>query len=239
MKIVRYKHDLDFSYAFGATLAIELFKTRPETIRRVFIKGSAKDSEFLNSIIEMCNYFNKEVVQNDKAFNILSPKENCFVITEFSKFPSNISRKTSNLVLANPSDAGNIGTIVRTAVGLDFCDIAVIRPAVDVFDPKAVRASMGAIFHANVEYFDSIDDYLKEFPDYNRYAFMLKGKNDFGGLKIEEPFSLIFGNESSGLSDEYLDFCIGTKIEQSGNIDSFSLPMAAGIAMYEVRNKQK
>ncbi len=238
MKIVRYKHDLGFSYAFGITLAIELFKTRPETVRRVFIKDNAKDSEFLESIIEMCNKLNKEIVRNDKAFNILSPKENCFVITEFSKFFDNISRRSSNLVLVNPSDAGNIGTIVRTAVGLDFNNIAVIRPAVDVFDPKAVRASMGAIFHANIEYFDDIKEYLEEFPDHNRYAFMLKGRNDFGGLKIEKPFSLIFGNESSGLPDEYLDFCIGTKIEQSGNIDSFSLPMAAGIAMYEAKNKK-
>lgn len=235
MKIIRYKHDLDFSYAFGATLTIELLKNKAEVVRRVFLKSNIRGTEPIKNILDMCDDRNIEVVQNDKIFNVLSPKDNCFVIAEFEKFYQKTNREKSNIVLVNPSDAGNIGTIIRTAVGLGFNDIVIIKPAVDVFDPKAVRASMGAMFHANIEYFENIDDYLKSFPEHNRYAFMLDGNAAFEGLKIKEPFSLLFGNEASGLPDEYANFCLGVKIGQTSNIDSFSLPMAAGIAMYEAK----
>lgn len=235
MKVIRYKHNLDFSYALGATLVFELLKTRPELVNRIFIKSNVKNTPDLEQILALCSEHKIEVLEGDKAFNILSPKENCFIIAEFKKFKTELDKESSNIVLVNPSDAGNIGTIIRTAIGLGFNNIAIISPAVDVFDPKAIRASMGAIFHANVHYFDTIEEYQSAFPNHNRYAFMLRNAKKFDETPIKAPFSLIFGNEASGLSDEYADFCQSVKISQTSNIDSFSLPIAASIAMYENR----
>ncbi|MBP5512279.1 hypothetical protein J6X90_02755 [Candidatus Saccharibacteria bacterium] len=42
MKIIRYRHNLDFTYALGATLVFELLKTKPESVRRIFIKPTLK-----------------------------------------------------------------------------------------------------------------------------------------------------------------------------------------------------
>lgn len=238
MKIIRYKHNLDFTYALGATLVFELLKTKPEAVRRIFLKPSLKkDSQEIKDLLGLISEHKIEVFESDKPFNILSPKDNCFIIAEFSKTTSKLDPAKSNLVLVNPSDAGNIGTIVRTAVGLGYQNIAVISPAVDVYDPKAIRATMGAIFHANVQYFADINEFLKLFPTHSRYSFMLKGAHDFDKTEIKAPFSLIFGNEASGLPDEYAELATSVKIPQSAEIDSFSLPIAASIAMYECRNK--
>jgi TrmH family RNA methyltransferase len=237
MKIIRYKHNLDFTYALGATLVFELLKTRPEAVRRIFLKPSLKkDSPEIKDLLNLISEHKIEVFESDKPFNILSPKDNCFVIAEFSKTTSRLDPKESNLVLVNPSDAGNIGTIVRTAVGLGYQNIAVISPAVDVYDPKAIRATMGAIFHANVQYFANINEFLKLFPTHSRYSFMLKGAHNFDKTEIKAPFSLIFGNEASGLPDEYAELATSVKIPQSSEIDSFSLPIAASIAMYECKD---
>ncbi len=237
MKIIRYKHNLDFTYALGATLVFELLKTRPEAVRRIFLKPSLKkDSPEIKDLLNLISEHKIEVFESDKPFNILSPKDNCFVIAEFSKTTSKLAPTKSNLVLVNPSDAGNIGTIVRTAVGLGYQNIAVISPAVDVYDPKAIRATMGAIFHANVQYFANINEFLKLFPTHSRYSFMLKGAHNFDKTEIKAPFSLIFGNEASGLPDEYAELAISVKIPQSSEIDSFSLPIAASIAMYECKD---
>lgn len=237
MKIIRYKHNLDFTYALGATLVFELLKTRPEAVRRIFLKPSLKkDSPEIKDLLNLISEHKIEVFESDKPFNILSPKDNCFVIAEFSKTTSRLDPTKSNLVLVNPSDAGNIGTIVRTAVGLGYQNIAVISPAVDVYDPKAIRATMGAIFHANVQYFANINEFLKLFPTHSRYSFMLKGAHNFDKTEIKAPFSLIFGNEASGLPDEYAELAISVKIPQSSEIDSFSLPIAASIAMYECKD---
>lgn len=231
-KIQRYKHDMNVSYALGATLTFELLKSRPEWVTRVFFNSLLEESEGILQLKEMCMRHHIACETNDKAFNILSPKGNCYVIGEFQKKELALDN-TSHIVLVNPSDAGNLGTIIRTAIGFGIENIAIIKKAVDFYDPKAIRASMGAAFHARVEYFDTIEDYCAKFPDNERYAFMLSASIPLTEVDIIEPFSLIFGNEATGLPDEFAHFCNPIIIKHSNNIDSLNLPMAAGIAMFE------
>ena len=231
-KIQRYKHDLDVSYALGATLTFELLKSRPELVTRVFLKSTLEDTESSAKLKALCSEHGISYETNDKAFNILSPKGNCFVIGEFLKTEQRLEDR-SHIVLVNPSDAGNLGTIIRTAAGFGITDIAIIRNAVDLYDPRTIRSSMGAAFHVRVEYFDTIGDYCRRFPDNERYAFMLTASIPITEVSIREPYSLIFGNEATGLPDEYAGFCTPVVIKHSNAIDSLNLPMAAGIAMYE------
>ena len=55
--------------------------------------------------------------------------------------------------------------------------------------------------------------------------------------KIEGPFSLVFGNEASGLPDEFAQMGISTLIPHSHQIDSLNLAIAAGIGMYAFARK--
>lgn len=232
MKIQRYKHGLDTSYALGATLTFELIKCHPEQVTRIFLSSSTEHSDAIERLMDLCKKYNIQIEKNDKAFNILSPKGNCFVIGEFRKYKCTLT-ETSHIVLVNPSDAGNLGTIIRTAVGFGITNIAVIEPAVDFYDPKVIRASMGAIFHICVEYFESIEEYCMRFPDNSRYAFMLSSSTAITDVSIKEPYSLIFGNEATGLPEQFADFCTTVIIKHSTDIDSLNLPMAVGIAMFE------
>ncbi len=78
------------------------------------------------------------------SFRRVSGKENCFaaaVVTKEGDAPR--ANAPRHLVLHQPSDAGNAGTILRTALGFGFQDIAIIPPAVDIYDPRVIRASMG------------------------------------------------------------------------------------------------
>ena len=231
MKIQRYKHDADTSYALGATLTYELLKNRPESAVRVFIKSSLTRTAAVEGLLSVCSKKRIPVVTNDKAFNVLSPKGNCFGIGEFKKVSTPL-QKGSHIVLVNPSDAGNLGTILRTAVGFGIDQIAIIRPAVDFFDPKTIRASMGAAFRVRVQYFDSMEAYIEAFPENKRYAFMLTASKPIQDIEIGTPYSLVFGNEATGLPDAFAAFCQSVVIPHSDGIDSLNLPIAAGIAMY-------
>jgi TrmH family RNA methyltransferase len=62
-------------------------------------------------------------------------------------------------------------------LGFNFKNLAIIKPAVDMFDPLVVRASMGAIFSINFEYFNSIEEYISKFSAHHLYPFMLNGKS--------------------------------------------------------------
>ncbi len=232
MKIQRYRHDSEVSYTLGATLTYEMLKTRPEIVNRLFIRPSTDRSGGIGEILDFAASKGIRIEESEKAFNILSPKGNCYLIGEFQKKEARIL-PGNHIVLVNPSDAGNFGTIVRTATGFGIKDIAVIRQAVDFFDPRTVRATMGAAFHVRVEYFDTIEDYIKRFDSNLRYAFMLTASTPLPKVEKKGPYSLIFGNEATGLPEEYADFCESVRINHSGEIDSLNLPMAAGIAMYE------
>ena len=233
MKINRYKNDSETSYALGATLVFELIKTSPNLLKKVYLSPSLdQSSKEIQEILSFLEQNHIETITSEKPFHILSPKGNTFIIGEFEKSKAELDQDQNHIALVNPSDAGNIGTIIRSTVGFGYQNLAIIGPAVDAFNPKAIRASMGAVFHIKIKHYDNINDYIKAFPNHNRYAFMLKNATDFSKTTVNSPFSFIFGNESSGLPENFADFCTPVKIPQSDNIDSLSLPMAATLAMY-------
>lgn len=239
MKVQRYRRDAEVSYTLGATLTYELLKCRPELLERVFISRETEQAGGIEVLLQKCAAQGIPVEQNDKAFNILSPKGNCYVIGMFRKEAQKL-HAGDHVVLVNPSDAGNLGTIIRTAAAFGVKELAIIRPAVDFYDPRTIRASMGAAFHVSVEYFEDFQQYRERFPENRRYAFMLKGSvtlpeaiRSVRGLQKQPDVSLIFGNEATGLPDVFADFCTPVRINISSDVDSLNLPMAVGIGLYE------
>ena len=250
-KIQRYRRESELSYTLGATLTYELVRCRRELVTRVYISSETDTGGGIGELLRECEVLGIPVEKNDKAFNILSPKGNCYVIGEFRKESSRLS-PGNHIVLVNPSDAGNLGTILRTAAAFSVPEIGIIRPGVVVYDPRTVRASMGAVFHTHVEYFESFEEYRARFPENVRYAFMLKGSVGLPeavrdpvpeGQKApapagdEPPYTLIFGNEATGLPDDFAEFCTAVRINISSDVDSLNLPMAVGIGLYEFTKK--
>ncbi|MBR1740636.1 MAG: TrmH family RNA methyltransferase [Lachnospiraceae bacterium] len=229
----RYRKDSEVSYSLGITLTFELLKYKKENATRVFVHSEMKDGDTLAHLRAICMEAGIELLFTDKIFHVLSEKENCYVIGEFRKYAGHLSGQCSHIVLVNPSNAGNLGTIMRSALGFGFGQMAVIRPAVDAFSPKVVRASMGAIFSVDFEYFDSFSEYLGRFKERELYPFMLQAKKRLYDVEPADWFSLIFGNEATGLPEEFLKVGTSVIIPHADRIDSLNLPIAASIAMYE------
>ena len=229
----RYKREDEVSYALGITLTFELLKFAPGQAVKVYVHSQMQRGEAYEKLEGLCRELKVPMEFSDKPFNILSQKENCFIIGEFKKFSGEVKKDTNHVVLNNPSNAGNMGTIMRSMTGFGITDLVIITPAVDHFDPKTVRASMGAIFHLNISVFPSFDEYRAIYGDREMYPFMLKAKKSLSELKVKKPYSLIFGNEATGLPDSFLDVGTSVIIKHSANIDSLNLPIAASIALYE------
>lgn len=231
MKVSRYRKEDSNTYALGATVVMEYLNNRPDLVMAVILHPQFRAQETIDKINTICKSNRIEVTTEEKPFNILSQKENCFVIGVIRKHESKL-QPGNHVVLVNPSNAGNMGTIMRSAVGFEVPNLAIIRQAVDPFDPKTIRASMGASARINIQMFDSFDDYLKEFPDNKMYPFMLDGSKLLQNVKIEKPFSLIFGNEATGLPASFQEIGQPIRIEHGHGIDSLNLPIAASIALY-------
>ena len=163
----------------------------------------------------------------------MAPAENVYAVGVFGKYRCSLRGHADHVVLVNPSDMGNLGTIIRTMAGFEVADLAIVRPGVDIFDPRVVRASMGAIFQLAFEYYDTFDEYRRAFPDHHLYPFMTGGRVVLRDVRFERPFALVFGNESWGLPEEFLGVGTPVRIPHSPRIDSLSLPVAVGIGLYE------
>lgn len=236
MKFARYKHDSKLSYAEGATLVFELLKTKPEIVTQIFLRPAEKYGEDIQKILKLAHEANIAVIESSKPFNVLAAKNACLLIAEFKKTSSKLAPNANHLLLVNPSDAGNLGTIMRTAAAFNITNIGIIPPAVDYFDPKVIRASMGAAFHLNIQIFDSLEEYRTAHPSHTRYAFMLnnQAKTIQEASKTKsEPYTLIMGNEASGLPKSYEATCEAIYIPQSEYVDSLNLSIATAIALYE------
>lgn len=226
-----YKKDGD-SYALGAYAAIELLKARPEAARAVYVHSAYEKKQALQAL---CESTGVPYVCSDKTVERLSPKENCFAAAAFTPYADTLSQENPHMLLVNPSDMGNLGTALRIAAGFSILDVGIVLPAADVFHPKTVRASMGALFRVRCGQFESFEAYRALYPRHKVYPFMLGAKD---ALKPEDCpknplFCLVFGNEARGL-DEAAFASAGTavRIPQSALVDSFNLSVAVGIGAY-------
>lgn len=172
-RLEAYSRDLPYSYALGLFPASELMRKRPELVRRLLVASRAEDSEGLRALRALCAAHHVREENADRALSRISGKENCFAAVVFDKFEGKLNAEGCHLALHHPSDKGNLGTMLRTALGFGYRDIAIIRPAADAFDPHVVRASMGAIFGLNVRYYDDFAAYRADFPQHMLYPFML------------------------------------------------------------------
>lgn len=235
MKI--YKKGADASYTLGVFPTIELLKNQPDLVKRVVVHSSIEKNKGYPLIKELCEKHHIAIDVHDATIKKLSPKGNCYAIGVFHVYEKNLE-EGNHVVLVNPMDMGNMGTIMRTMLGFGIKDLAIVRPAVDIYDPKVVRASMGAIFSLRVKYYESFEDYYNEYGHHEIYPFMLKGAKNIHKVKPTGNYSLIFGNESSGLDDSFLNYGQSVFIPHTELIDSLNLSQSLGIGLYHFTSAQ-
>lgn len=230
-QIKPYKKDAEYSYTLGAFPTYELIAARPEQVWKVLVHSGYTDMEKLK---ELCRKANIPLEQNDKLITKLSDKENCYVAGVFQKYGCELNRERPHIVLVNPSNMGNLGTILRTAVGFGIYDIAIILPGADLFHPKTVRSSMGALFRLNFCQYHTFSEYRQQFNRHEIFTFMLNGEKTLTlkDCPKTELFSLVFGNEATGLDASYQEVGTSIFIPQSPDVDSLNLTIAVGIGAY-------
>jgi TrmH family RNA methyltransferase len=141
------------------------------------------------------------------------------------------------LALDSISDPSNLGAILRSALAFGFGDILLSRDCAELYSPKVIRASAGAIFHLNVL---TDSDLVEELQRLKSLHYAVYG-TDRAGTDIEKlqtgnsKLCLVIGNEARGISPVVTAWCDkNIRIPMSDRCESLSAPVAAGIAMYEI-----
>lgn len=234
-EIKKYRKKDVRSYCFGAFPTFELLQARPEAAEMILVHSNAK-TELQDKLKRECEKAGVKILHSDKCVEKVRDKDNCLVVGVFQKYHCKLDHGANHVVLVNPGDMGNLGTIIRSCVGFGITNLAIIEPAADIFHPDTVRASMGALFKINFEMFPCFDRYDQEYGEAREhYPFMLNGKYPLGTFEhpADKSYSLIFGNEASGLDAGYLHVGKSVVIPHTHSIDSLNLSLAAGIGIYE------
>ena len=141
------------------------------------------------------------------------------------------------LAIDKVQDPGNIGTIIRSALGFNFKKILISKNSADVYSPKVIRATQGAIFALEIKYVDlkaELTKYKKEYKLLSTDVEQGKSPSKFKNEKV----IVIMGNEGSGVSEEIKDICDDyIYIKTNEQLESLNVGVAASIIMYEL-NKE-
>lgn len=137
------------------------------------------------------------------------------------------------VLLEDIKDAGNLGTILRTACAFNIDTVILYGDTVDLYNPKCVRSSVGNLWKVPV--FNMND--ISVFEDYERVATLPKSDNTvwLNDYNPAEKCLIMFGTESSGLSDKLKNAATkNVTIEMSEQVESLNLSISAGVIMYKV-----
>jgi TrmH family RNA methyltransferase len=131
------------------------------------------------------------------------------------------------LALWHVADPGNVGTLIRSADAFG-AGVALSPGCADPTGPKALRASMGALFRVPVGEFDAAVG--------RRIALVPRGGEPLAGLELEGDVVFVLGAERDGLPQEVLARCdVQASIPQQG--ESLNVAMAGTIALYELSRR--
>jgi TrmH family RNA methyltransferase len=199
-----------------------------------FISGLPKESLTGVSEVEPVSY------EELKQISGLKTPHNALAVVSMPEPEVNRSGflKTRCLALDCIQDPGNLGTIIRAAVWFGIRSIVCSEDSVDIYNPKVIQASMGAIIHVRVLYTD-----LKEFLGAARgkkipvFGTLLDGESIYSH-ELGKKGIILLGNESKGISDDlipYIDhkLMIPKFSEATLGIDSLNVGMAASVVLSE------
>lgn len=142
------------------------------------------------------------------------------------------------LILENISDPSNIGAIARTAEALGINGILISEGCCDIYNPKALRASMGSLFRIPIMI---CQDIIKKVTELNKQGMLTlaavpSDKAELiTNINLKSGCAVVIGNEGNGLTEKMKEICRKQiTIPMQGRAESLNAAMAAGIIMWEM-----
>lgn len=241
---------VDEALVYGKVCEIILSESLYEEIISGGLIKNALLADNGKNLIDYVNEANSTTVVSDAVFKAVSETINPQGVVAVVAMPEyeilnegfltqtyNKTGKIKLLILEDTADPGNLGTIMRTAEAAGVTGVIMGRGTVDIFNPKAVRSTMGSIFRLPFIYVEDVRETIRELKKYgiSFYAAHLKGKQSYKDVKYSDKAGILIGNEARGLSPETAELAdIYIIIPMQGKVESLNAAVAAALMMYEI-----
>ncbi len=236
LKEQKYRHREQMFLIEGRTLFCEAVKGQQELLR-VFVERETAE-QYLDEFrktrdvewVKIDNSIMKHICDTQTPQGIVA----------VARIPQwglhNITQKPGFLLfLDHIGDPGNMGTILRTAWAFGVQGVLLSNGCVDPFNPKVVRASMGAVFNVPVFIDISLEELVRlKKEGYRILASSLNADIYIDNVDFTGPVIIIIGSEARGVSPKILNVCDHSfKIPLITPVDSLNAGVACGIIVYE------
>lgn len=221
------------------------------------VEGEKMVQEALNSPFEVENVYRKEDIGAEamsriSALSSPSPvlavvkKPSDSIIDDIAALQSQLSKGGLYLALDAIRDPGNLGTILRIADWFGVEAVFASKDTVDVFNPKVVQSTMGAIFRVKMHYVDlpSLFENIRSNGG-KIFGTFLDGKNMYErelDNGAQAPSVIVIGNEANGISKE-VEALVSDRLyippypQDSPGSESLNAAVATAITVAEFRRR--
>lgn len=201
-------------------------------IEHIFVLSlDTAQKKIKNEIYDVGEFSSDDVIcVSEAVMKKISTTENVPEILAVAQMPKQRPIKGNKIALfENIKDAGNLGTIIRSAAAFNIDMIVLAGDSIDVYNPKVIRSAAGNFFKVPVKKIETLD----ELSGYMLIATVVEGGIE--EANFQKPFVLMFGSEASGLSSNLLDAAdVRYTLKTSEKTESLNLSVAASIIFYKI-----
>lgn len=213
-------------------------------VKEAYLKGVLKEVLFVyENDIKDINSSNINVIKvSIDVINKLSETTNpqsIMGICEIKDVSIDYQKYNKLLILDGVNDPGNLGTLIRTALGFNIDLIVCSLDTVDIYNSKSIRATQGALFALPIVYRDLNNelDIIKK----NNIIIVgssLESKTSLSEIKKIDRYAIVLGNEAKGVKESTLEKTdINIIINTNSKLESLNVSVAGAIIMYELDKK--
>ena len=239
-KSAKYRRQSGCFIAEGLRVCVDAVLSGAE-IQALFVTKDAieKNSDAYNTL---SSHADETFVLSSALFDYISDTQApqgflCVIKTlDKSAYFDKIDNGGKYLVLDNVQDPNNLGTILRSAEAFGVCGVIMSDDCCDIYNPKVVRGSMGAVFRLAILSVSDLSVWFAEHPTLNTYAAVVdKDAVKVNEIAFEPPCAVVIGNEGNGIRQE-TDAACNHKITipMDGKAESLNASAAAAILIWEM-----
>ena len=213
-----------------------LFLVEGEHMIKEAFNANALQELFILEGLECPIEFNYETVTQQVLNKLSNQNSNSKMIGLCKKLNLKPEKEENILLLDNVQDPGNVGTIIRTALALNYKGIILSPDSAYPFSSKVIQSSKGAIFKLPIM-IKTIQEF-ENLKDYDLIGTLLNGEPLNEAQRNGKQIILVFGNEGHGIREEVQQLLNKAYLIPMNEIDSLNVGIAAGIFMYIFRRKK-
>lgn len=222
----------------GVRLCVDAVKSGCEIVNAFCTEQCMeKNAEAVETVKNACGEFYIASADVMKSVSDTVTPQGLICTVRMTERDFEIHQGGKYIALDTIQNPDNLGAVSRTAEALGL-DGLIIGGGCDIYNPKALRASMGALFRLPVKLADNLADFIAECND--------KGIKTYATVPDRTAISItdvdfkngaisVIGNEGNGVSKNVIDKCHGcVTIKMSGRAESLNAASAASIIMWEM-----